>query len=167
VQDGDVVSLDCGAVVGGMYSDHAVTAIAGSASPEKQALIDVTTEALKAAIGAVRPDNRIGDVSNAIETHVLPRGYQLVREYVGHGIGRSLHEPPSVPNFGQAGRGPKLRPGMVLAVEPMVNIGGWETKVLDDGWTVVTADGSLSAHFEHTIAVTGEGPEVLTTLPGA
>ncbi len=164
VKDGDLVSFDCGAIVEGMYSDHAVTEIVGRATEEKRHLVDTTRESLERAIQAARPGNRVGDVSNAVESYVRPKGYELVREYVGHGIGRSLHEPPQVPNYGTAGRGDLLKPGMVIAIEPMVNAGGWETEVLDDEWTVVTADRALSAHFEHTVAITNEGPEALTAL---
>ena len=164
VADGDLVSFDCGAIVDGMYSDHAVTVIAGTATAEKRALIDTTEQSLDLAIQAARPGNQVGDVSNAIESFVLPRGYELVREYTGHGIGTSLHEPPSVPNTGQPGQGPMLRPGMVIAIEPMVNAGGWQTELLEDQWTVVTADRKLSAHFEHTVAITDTSPEVLTVL---
>jgi methionyl aminopeptidase len=164
VADGDLVSFDCGAIVDGMYSDHAVTVIAGTATVEKRALIDTTEQSLDLAIQAARPGNRVGDVSNAIESFVLPRGYELVREYTGHGIGTSLHEPPSVPNTGRPGQGPMLRPGMVIAIEPMVNAGGWQTELLEDQWTVVTADRKLSAHFEHTVAITDTSPEVLTVL---
>lgn len=167
VQDGDLISMDCGAIVDGMYSDHAVTAIAGAVTPEKQALVDATRISLERGISAIRAGNRIGDISNAIESYVLPLGYELVREYVGHGIGHKLHEPPQVPNFGRPGQGPLLRVGMVLAIEPMVNMGGWETMTLGDQWTVVTADGELSAHFEHTVAITEEGPEILTAHQAA
>ncbi len=164
VEDGDLVSFDCGAIVNGMYSDHAVTAIAGKETKKKRALVETTKVSLDRAIQAAQPRNRVGDVSNAVESYVRPKGYELVREYVGHGIGHSLHEPPQVPNYGMAGRGHILMPGMVIAIEPMVNAGGWQTEVLKDKWTVVTADRSLSAHFEHTVAITEYGPEVLTAL---
>ena len=164
VNDGDLVSIDCGAIVGGMYSDHARTAVAGTSTPEKDRLVKVTMESLAKGIEQIRAGNRIGDVSHAVESHVLSHGFDLVREYVGHGVGRELHEPPQVPNFGPAGKGPLMRVGMVLAVEPMVNVGTWKTRTLDDDWTVVTEDGELSAHFEHTIAVTPDGAEILTVL---
>lgn len=164
INDGDLVSIDCGAIVDGMYSDHARTVVAGRSTPEKDKLLSVTQQALDLGIEKIRAGNRVGDISHAIESHVLPLGYELVREYVGHGIGRELHEPPQVPNFGPAGKGPLLRVGMVLAVEPMVNAGTWKTRTLGDDWTVVTEDGELSAHFEHTIVVTPGGPEVLTVL---
>jgi methionyl aminopeptidase len=164
IEDGDLVSIDCGAIVGGMYSDHARTVVAGTSTPEKDRLVKVTSESLAKGIGQIKPGNRIGDVSHAVESYVLSQGFDLVREYVGHGIGRELHEPPQVPNFGPAAKGPLLRVGMVLAVEPMVNVGTWKTRTLDDDWTVVTEDGELSAHFEHTIVVTPDGPEVLTVL---
>ncbi len=162
VQNGDLVTLDCGAIVDGYNSDHAVTQVAGLASSEKDDLIDTTRGSLEMGIKAASPGNRVGDISNAVESHVLPRSFELVREYVGHGIGKDLHEPPQVPNFGPAGHGVELQPGLVLAIEPMVNAGGWKTRMLDDGWTVVTEDGSLSCHFEHTVAVTEDGPIVLT-----
>ena len=156
------MSLDVGAVVDGFHGDSAVTKIAGAATEEKTALIETTRRALELGIEAAKPGGRIGDISAAIEGHVRGRGYGLVIEYTGHGIGRRLHEPPQVPNYGQPGKGQLLRSGMTLAIEPMVNIGGWQTMPLEDGWTVVTADGSLSAHFEHTIAVTESGTTVLT-----
>jgi methionyl aminopeptidase len=153
--------------VGGVFFGYnafsAVRVIAGQGSTEKQALLDATRQSLEAGIARAVPGNRIGDISAAVEGHINPLGYGLVREYVGHGIGRKLHEPPQVPNYGKAGTGPLLKPGMVIAIEPMVNIGGWETAVLDDGWTVVTKDGTLSAHFEHSVAVTEDGPVVLTS----
>ena len=163
ILDGDLVKIDAGAVVDGFHGDHAVSAVCGKATAELDALVETTKAALAKGIQAARPGSRTGDISAAVEGYVRPRGYELVREYVGHGIGRKLHEPPQVPNFGPPGQGPLLRAGMTLAIEPMVNIGGWETRVLDDGWTVVTEDGKLSAHFEHTVAVTEDGPEVLTT----
>ncbi|MDA1278546.1 MAG: type I methionyl aminopeptidase [Chloroflexi bacterium] len=162
VQSGDLVTLDCGAVVDGYNSDLAVTQVAGSSTSAKDDLINTTRESLNKGIEAARPGNRVGDISNAVESYVLPKSYELVREYVGHGIGRNLHEPPQVPNFGPAGQGLVLRPGLVLAIEPMVNVGKWKTRMLDDGWTVVTEDGALSCHFEHTVAITEDGPAVLT-----
>ena len=162
VQAGDLVTLDCGAIVDGYNSDHAVTQIAGLSTSEKDDLIETTRESLEMGIRAARPGNRVGDISNAIESHVLPKSYELVREYVGHGIGKDLHEPPQIPNFGPAGHGLELEVGLVLAIEPMVNAGGWKTRMLDDGWTVVTEDDALSCHFEHTVAITEDGPVVLT-----
>jgi methionyl aminopeptidase len=159
---GDVVGLDFGAVLEGFFGDAAETVIVGKGVPEAERLVAATREALARAIAAVTPGGRIGDIGAAVQGHVEPLGYSVVREFVGHGIGRKLHEPPQVPNYGTGGTGPRLRPGMVLAIEPMVNAGGPEVRTLDDGWTAVTADGSLSAHFEHTVAVTETGPMVLT-----
>jgi methionyl aminopeptidase len=140
-----------------------VTVVVGEApSAEAEKLVRVTEEALEAGIAQIRPGGRLSDISHAVQQVAEGAGFSVVREYVGHGIGRAMHEDPQIPNYGPPGRGPELRPGLVLAVEPMVNLGGWETIALDDGWTVVTADGSLSAHFEHTIAVTDDGHEVLT-----
>jgi methionyl aminopeptidase len=162
VQSGDLVTLDCGAIVDGYNSDYAVTQIAGPSTSEKDDLINTTRASLEMGIKAARPGNRVGDISNAVESQVLPKSYELVREYVGHGIGKALHEPPQIPNFGPPGHGQELRAGLVLAIEPMVNVGGWKTRMLDDGWTVVTEDGALSCHFEHTVAITEDGPVVLT-----
>ena len=162
VKSGDLVTMDCGAIVDGYNSDHAVTYVAGSSTREKDDLVNTTRESLEMGIKAARPGNRVGDISNAIESHVLPMSFELVREYVGHGIGKDLHEPPQIPNFGPAGHGLELRAGLVLAIEPMVNAGGWKTRILDDGWTVVTEDDALSCHFEHTVAITEDGPVVLT-----
>jgi methionyl aminopeptidase len=163
LEAGDILSLDFGAVWEGYHADSAVTVFVGEApSAETEKLVRVTEEALDAGISQVRAGNRLSDISNAVQHVVEGAGFAVVREYVGHGVGRNLHEDPQIPNYGPPGRGPELKPGLVVAIEPMVNMGGWETRVLADGWTVVTADGSLSAHFEHTIAVTEEGPEVLT-----
>ena len=162
VRSGDLVTLDCGAIVDGYNSDHAITEVVGDSTSEKDNLIDTTHKSLEAGIKSARYGNRIGDVSSAIEGYVVPRSYELVREYVGHGVGKRLHEPPQVPNFGTSGQGLELQVGLVLAIEPMVNVGGWQTRILDDEWTVVTADGSLSCHFEHTVAITEDGPQVLT-----
>ena len=163
LRDGDLVSLDFGAIWEGYHADSAVTVFCGE-PPSDQAdkLVRVTEEALEAGISQIRAGGRLSDIGHAVQQVVEGAGFAVVREYVGHGIGQSLHEDPQIPNFGIPGRGPELRPGMVLAVEPMVNLGGWETRQLADGWTVVTADGSLSAHFEHTIALTEDGSEVLT-----
>lgn len=168
LQEGDILSLDMGAVVEGYYGDAAVTLPVGRISPEADRLLQVTREALAQALAAARPGARLGEVSRAVQAHAESSGYSVVRVFVGHGIGRSLHEAPQIPNFVEAGqgRGPMLKPGMVLAIEPMVNAGGPEVRVLEDGWTAVTADGSLSAHFEHTIAITERGTEILTALNG-
>jgi methionyl aminopeptidase len=166
LREGDVVGFDLGCIVEGYYADCAVTLPIGAVAPAVQKLLDVTRESLEQAIEECRPDRRLSDVSHAVQRHVEAHGFGVVRAFVGHGIGRALHEEPQIPNFGEPGRGPRLRPGMVLAVEPMVTMGSWEVRVLDDGWTAVTQDGSLAAHFEHTIAVTEEGPVVLTTLNG-
>lgn len=164
VEAGDLVSIDCGAIVDGYYSDCARTVIVGNCNDddEKQRLVATCEKSLELAIQHCVAGNRIGDISHAIESHVRSNGFELVREYVGHGVGRELHEPPSVPNVGTAGQGPLLMNGMTIAIEPMIMTGSYETKVLGDDWTVATADGSLSAHFEHTIAVTKDGPEILT-----
>ncbi len=164
INSGDVVSIDAGAIVDGFHGDHAVTVVAGEASHDALALISVTRASLEAGIRAALNGNRIGDISAAVEAQVLPKGYELVREYVGHGIGRKLHEPPQIPNFGATGQGPLISSGMTFAIEPMVNLGGWQTKVMGDGWTVATADGKLSAHFEHTVAILDGGPEILTAI---
>jgi len=162
LEEGDILSIDCGAIIEGWHADAAVTVPIGSIDAESQRLIDVTRESLWAAIDQVVAGNRLGDIGAAVEGRAEAAGFTVVREYVGHGIGTAMHEEPQVPNYGPAGRGFKLREGIVLAIEPMVNAGGPETEVLDDGWTVVTRDGRRSAHFEHTIAVTEAGPEVLT-----
>jgi methionyl aminopeptidase len=163
LRQGDLLSLDFGAIWEGFHADSAVTVFVGDPpSAEAEKLVRVTEESLDAGIAQIRPGGRLSDISHAVEQTVLGAGFEVVREYVGHGIGRSLHEEPQIPNYGDPGRGPELRPGLVIAVEPMVNIGGWETRLLADHWTVVTDDGSLSAHFEHTIAVTDDGAEVLT-----
>ncbi len=163
LREGDLLSLDFGAIWDGYHADAAVTVFVGDPpSDEAEKLVRVTREALEAGIAQIRPGGRLSDISHAIEQTALGAGFQVVREYVGHGIGRRLHEDPQVPNYGPPGRGPELRPGLVIAVEPMVNMGGWETVLRADRWTVATADGSLSAHFEHTIAVTEDGHEVLT-----
>jgi methionyl aminopeptidase len=166
VKEGDIVGLDLGCIVDGYYADCAFTLAIGDVPPKVQQLLDVTRESLDQAIQECRPGRRLSDVSHAVQVHVERHGFAVVRAFVGHGIGRALHEDPQVPNFGDPGRGPQLRPGMVLAIEPMVTMGSWEVKVLDDGWTAVTRDGSLAAHFEHTIAVTDAEPEVLTSRTG-
>lgn len=164
IQEGDLVSLDVGAIVEGFHGDAAVSVGVGKVSPAVTGLVDVTREALERGTAAATHGARIGDVSWAIQSFVEGEGYSVVREYVGHGIGRALHEEPQVPNFGPPGSGAMLRKGMAIAIEPMVNIGGWQTRVMKDDWTVVTADGSLSAHFENTLLITDGDAEVLTRL---
>ena len=166
LREGDIIGLDLGAIVEGHYADAAVTMPVGEVTDEARRLLDVTRESLDLGIAQCWPGRRLGDVSAAVQQHVEAAGFGVVRAFVGHGIGRALHEDPQVPNFGEAGRGPLLRVGMVLALEPMVTMGHWEVRVLADRWTAVTADGSLSAHFEHTVAVTEHGPEVLTKDAG-
>ncbi len=162
IREGDIVSIDCGAIVEGYHADAAFTMPVGDAEPEALKLIEVTEESLRKGIEQMVDGNRLSDIGHAVQTVAEAAGYSVVREYVGHAIGTAMHEEPQVPNYGPPGKGPKLRVGMVFAVEPMVNMGGPGTRVLDDGWAVVTADGSLSAHSEHTIAITDDGPEVLT-----
>ena len=166
IKEGDIVGLDLGCIVEGYYADCAFTLAIGDVPPKVQQLLDVTRESLEVAIAQCHAGRRLSDVSHAVQAHVERHGFAVVRAFVGHGIGRALHEDPQIPNFGDPGRGPQLRPGMVLAIEPMVTMGSWEVKVLDDGWTAVTRDGSLAAHFEHTIAITETGPEVLTSRTG-
>jgi methionyl aminopeptidase len=162
LEEGDVISLDVGAFHKGFHADSAWTFSVGEVSDEAAQLLKVTEEALNAGIGQCRAGNRIGDIGHAVEAVALAAGLSVVKEYVGHGVGRSLHEEPQVPNYGSPGRREPLAPGMTLAIEPMLNAGGPETEVLSDGWGVVTADGSLSAHFEHTVAITADGCEILT-----
>jgi methionyl aminopeptidase len=161
--EGDIISLDLGAVVDGFYGDSAVTVPVGRVSERAAMLLRVTEEALHAAIGKVRIGARISDLGQAVQALVEREGFSVVREFVGHGIGTRLHEEPQIPNYGGPGRGPRLTEGMVLAIEPMVNMGKAAVKVLGDGWTAVTRDGRLSAHFEHTVAVTADGPRILTS----
>jgi methionyl aminopeptidase len=168
VRPGDILSLDVGAIWEGYHADSAVTLfVDGSPSDVATRLVEVTRRSLEAGIDALQPGARLGDVGNAIQRVAEGAGFSVVREYAGHGVGRALHEDPQIPNYGDRGRGPQIKPGLVVAIEPMVNVGDWRTRVLADQWTVVTADGSLSAHFEHTIAVTEDGPEVLTVRPAA
>jgi methionyl aminopeptidase len=162
LKSGDIFSADFGLILDGWHADSAMTFAVGEIDAEARRLLEVTVNSLEAGIAQCHPGNRLGDVSHAIQEVIEESGFSVVREFVGHGIGRSLHEDPQVPNFGPAGRGPVLEEGWVLAIEPMVNMGGWRTRLLDDDWTVVTADNSLSAHFEHTVAVTADGPKVLT-----
>ena len=162
VMDGDLVSIDLGCTHKGFVADSAVTVGVGNVSPEARRLVEATREALWRGIAAARPGARLGDIGAAIQTFVEAEGFSVVREYVGHGVGRQMHEDPQVPNYGRPDSGPVLRPGMVLALEPMVNVGDWRTNRDSDGWTVRTLDGGLSAHFEHTIAITDGEAEVLT-----
>ncbi len=164
LKEGDIVSLDVGAIVNGYHGDAAVTVGVGRISQQAEQLIETTRGSLAQGIQQAKAGSRMGDISAAIQNYAESRGYSVVREYVGHGIGRALHEEPAVPNFGEPGKGMVLQSGMVLALEPMVNIGTWQTRVKADNWTVVTLDGSLSAHFEHTIAITDGAPEILTQL---
>jgi len=166
LKEGDIVSLDMGAIYKGYQGDAAVTVGVGEITPQARELINTTREALQAGIATVHDGARLGDISAAVQRYAESRGYGVVREYSGHGIGRDMHEEPQIPNFGPAGTGPVLRKGMTLAIEPMGNIGDWRTRTAEDHWTVLTADGSLSAHFEHTIAVLESGAEVLTTTEG-
>ncbi len=165
--EGDILSLDMGVVVDGFYGDSAVTVAVGRIAPEAARLLQVTEEALARGIGQAQVGGRLSDIGHAVQQWVETNGFSVVREFVGHGIGQALHEEPQIPNYGEPGRGPRLAEGMVLAIEPMVNAGKPGVKVLDDGWTAVTRDGSLSAHFEHTVAVTADGPQVLTARDGA
>lgn len=161
---GDILSLDFGILVDDYYGDAAVTVPVGVISSAADKLVKATEESLFAGIAMAAPGNRLGDISFAIQSYVEERGYSVVRDFVGHGIGRNLHEDPQVPNYGNSGKGVKLKSGMVLAIEPMINEKALEVKVLDDKWTVVTCDGGLSAHFEHTVAITDKGPEILTCI---
>ena len=162
LKEGDIIKIDIGATIDGFIGDAAISVGVGQISREAIDLIETTRRSLEEGIQAAQPGNRIGDIGAAIQQYSEAQGYGVVQEFVGHGVGRYLHEDPQVPNYGQPGRGPLLRPGMCIAIEPMLNVGGWRTQILDDHWTVVTADGSLSAHFEHTIAITEDGPEILT-----
>jgi methionyl aminopeptidase len=162
LKDGDILSIDCGVIVDGFYSDCAITYAIGKPAPRTKKLLEVTQASLEAAIAAAVVGGRLGDISAAVQDMCEAQGFGVVREFVGHGIGKTMHEDPQVPNYGTRGKGPRLKAGMVLAIEPMINAGGAEVKVLKDGWTAVTVDGSYSAHFEHTVAITKEGPQVLT-----
>jgi methionyl aminopeptidase len=165
LREGDIVSLDVVLIYNGYVGDNAATIPVLPVSPSVEKLLRVTREALDLGIRQAQVGNRIGDISSAIQAHVEGNGFSVVRDMVGHGVGTSMHEPPEIPNFGRRGAGDKIRPGMTLAIEPMVNIGGYATRILPDGWTVVSADGSPSAHFEHTVLTTEKGPEILT-IPG-
>ena len=162
--EGDIISLDFGVVLDGYYGDAAVTLPVASITAPANKLINVTSESLCRAIDVALPGNHLSDISHAVQSFVESKGFSVVREFVGHGIGKKLHESPQIPNFGRPGRGVRLQPGMVLAIEPMINEKGHEVKVLQDGWTAVTCDGGLSAHFEHTVAITSHGPEILSKL---
>lgn len=162
LKEGDIVSIDYGCVVDGFYGDSAITVPVGHISPRAMELLDVTNESLGLAIDQCQKGKRIGDISSAVQTRVEAAGFGVIREFVGHGIGRAMHEPPHVPNYGRPGQGRVLKPGLVIAIEPMVAAGSFETKLLEDGWTAVTSDGSLAAHFEHTVAITDTGPYVLS-----
>jgi methionyl aminopeptidase len=162
LKSGDILSIDCGVILDGFYSDAAVTYPIGEQAPRTKRLLEVTQSSLEAAIEQCQVGGRLGDISFAVQEMCEADGFGVVREFVGHGIGRSMHEDPQVPNFGPKGKGPRLKAGMVLAIEPMINAGTAEVRVLADGWTAVTIDGSYSAHFEHTVAITKDGPQILT-----
>ena len=164
LREGDILSLDFGAYYDGFFGDAAVTVAVGVINNRAANLIEVTSKSLDLAIAAAMQGNRLSDISSAVQSYVEGNGYSVVRDFVGHGIGRSLHEQPQIPNYGVPNKGPKLKPGMVLAIEPMVNEKSYEVKVEEDGWTAVTVDGGLSAHFEHTVAITDNGPEILTRI---
>lgn len=165
LQEGDILSIDTGAIVKGWVGDNAWTYPVGKIPPEKKRLLEVTEQCMWAGIEAARPGNHLGDIGHAIQEIAERAGYGVVREYVGHGVGRDMHEDPNVPNYGRKHTGIKLEPGMVIAIEPMINIGTYKTKVMSDGWLVCTRDGKPSAHFEKTVAITEDGPRVLTTEP--
>ena len=162
LKNGDIVSIDVGAFINGFHGDNAYTYACGDISEEAQALLDATKESLYKGIEQAAAGNRIGDIGHAVQEYAESRSYSVVRDFVGHGVGAKLHEDPSVPNYGKAGRGVRLVPGMVIAIEPMITAGDYKVKVLEDGWTTVTADGSLAAHFEHTVAITPDGPVIMT-----
>lgn len=164
LKEGDLVSVDCGVYKNGFHGDQAYTFIVGDCSDDKKKLLRTTMESLYKGIDAARHGNKVGDISFAVQHHCEQQGYGVVRDLVGHGVGRNLHEEPSVPNYGKPGSGPRLRAGMTLAIEPMINMGTWRVKVLADGWTVVTADGAVSAHFEHNILITENDAEILTNF---
>ena len=167
MRDGDLLSIDFGIIHDGFHGDSAVTIPIGDVSPEGEELLKATRDSLYVGIEQMVSGNRLSDIGNAIQARVEEAGFSVVRQFVGHGIGRLLHEPPQIPNYGKPGRGPRLAEGMVFALEPMVNAGGFEVRMLEDQWTAVTADGSLSAHFEHTILLSDNGPEILTRVAGS
>ncbi len=162
--EGDILSIDVGAIYKGWHGDAAVTHAVGRTNAQAERVMAATREALRRGIAAAVPDNHLGDIGFAIQSWVEAQGFAVIRDFVGHGIGKVMHEAPQVPNFGEAGAGVKLLPGMTIAIEPMVSVGDWRVKVLDDGWTAVTVDGSISAHYEHTIVITNDGPEILTRV---
>ncbi len=164
LENGDIISIDIGSEINGYFSDSAVTLPVGDVSSEALKLLKVTEESLYKGIEKARVGNRLSDISNAVQTHAEGHGFSVVRDYVGHGIGRKPHEEPQIPNFGRSGRGPRLKKGMTLAIEPMINVGTYEVKTLSNNWTVVTLDAELSAHFEHTVAITDDEPEILTKM---
>lgn len=164
LREGDIVGIDCGATYMGYVGDAAVTVAVGKVTDPVSRLLEATRESLYKAIAKCRVGNRLGDVCNAVQSHVEPLGYSVVKNYCGHGVGRAMHEEPQVPNYGRPGTGPVLREGLVIAIEPMINLGHEDVKVLSDGWTVITLDGQPSAHFEHTVAITEDGPQILTGL---
>jgi len=164
LKDGDIISLDLGTIYKGYYGDAAITVEVGEISPDAQRLMDITKKALYKGIDNALPGNRVGDISNAVQTFVESNGFSVIREFTGHGIGQELHEQPAIPNFGKKGMGPLLKEGMTIAIEPMISAGLWQTKTLEDGWTVKTKDGSLSAHFEHTILVKNGNAEILSMV---
>jgi len=167
LKEGDILSLDFGVDLEGYHGDSAITIAIGPVSDETRRLIETTREALYAGIAEMQPGRRLSDIGHAVQSTAEKAGYSVVRQFVGHGIGRRMHEPPQVPNYGRPGRGPRFTAGMVFAIEPMVNVGTEQVRMLEDEWTAVTADGELSAHFEHTVAITEEGPEVLTAIEGS
>ena len=162
LREGDIVSIDICASINGYHGDNAYTYPCGDISEEARRLLTATEESLYEGIKAAQAGHRVGDISSAVQRYVEARSYGVVRDFTGHGVGANLHEDPSIPNFGTPGRGPRLIPGMTIAIEPMITAGGWRTKTLDDGWTAVTADGSLAAHFEHTVCITPDGPRIMT-----
>jgi len=164
LKEGDLLSIDFGVRLEGFYGDSAITVGVGNVSPDAQKLMDVTAESLERAIAVTRVGKRLYDISHAVQSYAESEGFSVVRAFVGHGIGTGLHEPPQIPNFGDADRGPRIKEGMVFAIEPMISAGEFDIRILDDGWTAVTADGKLSAHFEHSVAVTKDGPFVLSRL---
>lgn len=164
IREGDILSIDMGLHFGGYHVDSAFTVAVGKVSARYQELLDITRKSLYVGIAEARPGRRVGDIGHAIESTVKPHGFGIVRQLVGHGIGRAMHERPSVPNYGKPNTGDLLKPGMCLAIEPMITLGGWKTKLLKDAWTVATCDGSFAAHFEHTVAITPTGPEILTVF---
>jgi methionyl aminopeptidase len=166
INDGDIVGFDLGVFYDGYHTDSAWTFAVGEVTPKVKLLLEVTEQSLKLGIEKAKPGNRIGDISAVIQKYVESHGFGVVRDLVGHGIGQSIHEGPSIPNFGKAGTGPRIKEGMTICIEPMVNEGTWRVKQLSDGWTIVAGDGKASAHFEHTIAIGKNGPEILTALPG-